>query len=314
MNQGINPRNEKRNFAHLKRIAKTDIKPKGLQIASYIKRNNLRKGNFEKGKFYINKLDRSRTLKRDKTKEQREIVYIKDTETRAKLNEIAKIIEKGYNWQSHFGFLSGKSVLHFDNQVKWNETKGVYKIDLKNAFCQITESWIYNFFRHIMDLNKTDAKLLTKACTYKGHMYQGSPISPIIFNYYTIPLSKQIQGLKLNFISYADDIIIYSYEHIFSWKMVRVINRIVNENGLTQNKKKSKLCSYSRDKFYLGLKLGKHQIRQGQKHKKVLRHRSHKMWGTNEKDLKQQLKCVIQGHLNWIKAPTAFLFLHNCST
>lgn len=251
----------------------------------------------DKGIFYIDKKTKVRSLEKPKGK-SRTIVYLKDSNTRIRLLSIAKILEKLATDEMH-GFIPNKGIHTFWQQIQ--DAKSMNKIDLRNAFEQISDKWVYRFFRSLY-LNKQDALRLTELTTYKGHLYQGSPISPMLFNIYCMGALEDIKGLGLKVQAYADDIIVYSEEfNYISWRIIKVVNRILTQYGLKVNKNKCHFVSNleSKQNTYLGLHLKEPRIKKASKYRKRMRQMNYiAEKGANNWHGKSILACYV-GTKNW---------------
>lgn len=140
----------------------------------------------------------------------REIQYLTDKGLREDLNTLSKMME--FNAEGQFGFLSGLDITdNAEHHLCDIEADLVVNFDLEGAFNQITEQEIFSIFRYVFDLNKEDAIFITGLAVIDGFCYQGSPISPILFNILSINLIRNLQRVveqdseAVNVSAYADD-------------------------------------------------------------------------------------------------------------
>lgn len=224
----------------------------------------------KKGKFYIAKgnhptlkqgeLIDFKNLQKEDSDTIREIVYLKDKELRDELNDISKILEFGIEEQH--GFISDRGIQTVANTttefIKNNGVGKAINFDLSNAFNTISERFIYGIFRFVFNLNKTDSKFLTDICTIDGFCYQGSPISPVIFNMAFISTIERLKGAleyrkkatkeKFNFtlVAYADDLTIISNSKFFHKDFINHLIYIIQDDGWKVNGNKTKIQNTNR--------------------------------------------------------------------
>lgn len=228
--QGLNTVDrQKLYFARKQREAiqdANDIKRTNRNIFRFIDKimDSVSKGklSIETGSMYVIKYDpRNMYTKGEKTFNLdkdfissggtfREIIFIKDKELRERLNELSKMME--FNAEGQYGFLTGfditNNALHHSSNP---ELTLVSNFDLEGAFNQIKDQEIFGVFRYIFDLNPISAKFITELATINGFCYQGSPISPILFNILSINLINNLKRAvfkdneALGVSGYADD-------------------------------------------------------------------------------------------------------------
>lgn len=252
----------------------------------------------EKGRFYIEKRTKKRSFTVPETN-YREIVFLKDKETRKALLAVSKALENLLNNNFQHGFRT-----HYDIKTFCASTRtdgGMLKIDLKSAFNQLPKRKIQMFFEKACDLRKEEAEILTDLATYRGYMYQGCPYSPMIFNCMIYGALRDINKIKdIQVQSYADDILITSVRGPISFKLAKTIHRIINQYGFKTNPKKSRFCSYTNQTYYLGLKLEEKQIRKGQQTRKKIKHLAYKIIKENiPMDNNNPTWAKLNGYKNW---------------
>lgn len=163
-------------------------------------------------------------------------IYTYRKEVRKQLKEIAKVLDLECPWQH--GFHAKRGV-----HTAWSEIKdrGNYRllIDLKNAFCQITRGQLYMLLRKTFDLNKADSLWFSRMmCDHTGHMFQGNPITPAVFNLLSARIGKIIEAnTALTVVQYADDLTICSHSPITP-KERNKVRKLIKYTGWEVNMKK----------------------------------------------------------------------------
>lgn len=211
------------------------------------------KAKYDIGTFYISKVNGQRASKVKDLPEgkYREIQYLRDQETRkllGKLNDfMQRIIPIYFENPIHdqHGFLKGESV---ENNVASIQTQAkgnaILLCDMSNAFCSITENEVFQLFYRVFKLNRKDSEMLTKLVTYNGHLYQGSPLSPLIFDLYENAVIEDIQGLGMGVSAYADDITVIDKKYnSMSWSMRKKIYKIFRDYHLSINEDKTRFSN-----------------------------------------------------------------------
>jgi len=195
--------------------------------------------NLKWGTFYICKESNDSFNKNQRVQlkpsgiKSREITYIKSREIRLKFASMAKIIET--NTLNQIGFASNKSI--HDARIDETDIKKIWLIDLEKAFEQIKEDEILYVLNKVFTLRKDFAIALTKSMTRDGHLVQGHPMAPALFNIFTIPLINRLSKIVITK-QYADDIIIYSKFEFIGHKFVKFIRKIFAEENWIINPQK----------------------------------------------------------------------------
>lgn len=213
------------------------------------------KAKYDIGTFYISKVNGKRAFKVEDLPEgkYREIQFLKDKETRkllGKLNDYMQMVLPKYfdnPLHDQHGFLKGESVENniasITMQAKGN---ALLLCDMSNAFCSITKEEVFQLFYKVFRLNRKDSEMLTKLVTYKGHLYQGSPLSPLIFALYETAVIEDIQNLGFGVSAYADDITVIDKKYsTMTWGIRKKIYKIFKDYHLTINEDKTR---FSNDK------------------------------------------------------------------
>lgn len=139
------------------------------------------------------------------------------------------------------GFIKGVSIR--DNAVQHVGKELIINIDLKDFFPSIKYFEIYKVFKYI-GYTDSVSKLLTTLCTNVNDVLpQGSPASPGLSNLVSLKLDKRLGNLAerigANYTRYADDITFSGGKGIKNY--IKVIRKIISEEGYTINEKKFRL-------------------------------------------------------------------------
>lgn len=190
------------------------------------------------------------------------------------------ILQKlSYNKHIH-GFVPGSSILQHA-QVH-HKSKFLLKIDLLKFFDTIDEKKVYKMFRS-MGYIKNLAWDFAKICTaqhrftywqsfsaedlkilqnydydYPNILPQGAPTSPLLANLVASRLDKRLGSLskKLNskYTRYADDLC-FSADKIEEIPSLKIISKIIEEEGFFINKEKIKFSKLGMKQYVTGLSI-----------------------------------------------------------
>ncbi|MCF7920737.1 MAG: reverse transcriptase family protein [Candidatus Cloacimonetes bacterium] len=138
------------------------------------------------------------------------------------------------------GFAQDKSII--TNSRNHLGQKHLLKMDLKDFFPSIKLNRIIYIFKSLGYPNII-AFYLASICSYKGHLPQGSPTSPILSNIVSITLDNRLvkfaRKMKLRYSRYADDLT-FSGDKIPT-NYIKYITDIINDEGFEVNDTKTKL-------------------------------------------------------------------------
>jgi len=137
----------------------------------------------------------------------------------------------------------------------------VLNIDLKDFFPSIRAHRVKELFlSERFGYNDSMATVLALLTTYKGHLPQGAPTSPIISNFICAPMDKALRKLAHEqnwvFTRYADDLT-FSSAHVFSDEAIAQIRSIVKEHQFLINDKKIRRKSNGRRQEVTGIVVNK---------------------------------------------------------
>jgi len=178
-------------------------------------------------------------------------IYFYPEETRKALKELLPIFD--IPAQNQIGFTKGKGIqdLYYHNPSRTDLTR--IKLDLKDAFNSVTQKHIFWLLRIVFDLNTKLSKELSHLWTTKGHMLQGHPLAPAIFNLVTRDLNCWL-SVRTGIVQYADDILIYEKSDYISWHWIKIIFSKFNKLGFRINVEKEGIYHKRKDLEFLGLK------------------------------------------------------------
>jgi hypothetical protein len=280
-----------------KEYSYTQLKKIGAKLAKASQAIDLKHLDMEKGNFFISK-EKETAGKRSWTQPKgkfRKIVYLKSKEARRSLNHIANIMD--ICSEEQHGFRKNKDIKSAVSKIVELNGKKVLLIDLENAFNQVKYSEIFYIFHKIFRLNKHDSKRLTESSTINGYMYQGSPLSPMLFNIMSKGLIGRISGI-IPIVQYADDLTLISRYEFISYKFERFIYKIIEECGWTVNKSKTQHRNIKQGFITLGCFIKRRSIR-ARNFSKNMKGLYHK----NFKDLSNKSeKAKIVGKIIWLNA------------
>ena len=288
-------KDQRRRIASLRQI-----KPNASIGAKVVKIMQLLNGmDFSKGKFYIDKTTKEKliykeqiALAQQQNHKLREIIYLKDVAVRKTMNYVAKTVERLINNDKQIGFRTHKGIHNLREFIGCEKNTRVMLLDLENAFCQISAKEVFYFWHITLDINKELAEKLTNSMTINGHLYQGHPVSPILFNFLSNKMINELNEIcsAVTAVSYADDITLIS-DGKFNHKLTSKIYQCIIENGFMVNKDKTHFASLWKGFRTLGMYFKKCRI-QPQNYYKMLR-KTH-LFQITERTLKAE------GLANWL--------------
>lgn len=173
----------------------------------------------------------------------REVHYPSNPDLKKALKEMAQVIS-GLHHQVQYGFVPKRDCVASAHQHRF--ARVVLLLDIQDAFDQVTEAQVVMILRKVFRINRLEAEWIAELCCYNGHLYQGNPMAPVLFNLRALWLAErllrlcQANGLALTM--YADDICISSnsWEYV-SRRFIRTVRRICSECGLEVNADKVKV-------------------------------------------------------------------------
>lgn len=215
---------------------------------------------------------------------------------------LVSILNKLNVSESCKGFEKGTSIA--DNARPHIEANTVLNMDLKEFFPSINRNKVFNVFKTI-GYNDLVSTIFTNLTILNDSLPQGSPCSPKLANLVTWQLDKRIQGYVgkrgITYTRYADDL---TFSGLNPQNVVRIIRRIediVEDEGLTINKDKTRIAGASRAKTVTGLVLSKNSFGVGKKKYKILRAKIHRLT-KREEQKNYNLLSHVNGYLSFTKS------------
>lgn len=167
---------------------------------------------------------------------------------------LRNILDKLHSSPFSTGFEKGQSIK--DNANPHVGANFMLNIDLEDFFNNIPSNKIYTVF-HSLGYNEYISSALTKICSYKSRLPQGSPASPKLANLICAKLDHRIQGYAggkgIIFTRYADDITLsaQTLKKIESAK--HFLLSIIPTEGMLVNKNKVSVSGPRKQKKVTGL-------------------------------------------------------------
>lgn len=158
---------------------------------------------------------------------------------------------------SHKGNKSPRNIL--TNARKHLHAPYLLNVDFKDFFHQISKNGVFEIFsRFPFHFSKETATILSKLCTYKGRLPMGSPTSPVLSNFVTLPLDlalgKMAIDKKITFTRFVDDLTFSSKEKMGEG-FLNDIGVILNQFNLSLNNDKTKWYGPAEVKVVTGLEV-----------------------------------------------------------
>lgn len=167
----------------------------------------------------------------------REIHHFRDDYTNEAIKRLTYWMDIPMDGQH--GFTRGQNVFTNLGEHLNDDTRGLLNIDLEDAFHQVKESDVFHILRVVFGLNKTTASEMAHFFCENGKLFQGNPVSPLIFNIYTARLAKSLKAIKwLKFSQYADDLTFSFSNEYVSYRTIKWLVRIIKDCGCKANPQK----------------------------------------------------------------------------
>lgn len=186
----------------------------------------------------------------------------------------------------------------FKNALPHIGNSYLLNIDLENFFPSIKAKRVFHLFKRL-GFSNTISTIFTKICTFNNGLPQGAPSSPKIANLICSKLDARIQGYVgkrgINYTRYADDLTFSapSYEKIN--KLEIFINKLISDEDLAVNCKKTSFSGPRKQKKITGLILTADYVGIGREKYKNIRARIYYAFLGIEKEIDS-----INGHLSFI--------------
>lgn len=159
------------------------------------------------------------------------------------LARVARLIAPLHH-EAQYGFIPNRDCIK--SATKHADASTVFLIDIENAFDQVTESEVYDILNKVFMVNSKMAHWIASISCHEGHLYQGNPLAPAIFNVRALWMTEWLHRLckarGATLTVYADDITISTeLWDYFSSGFQKTVYRIIRECGLKVNPTKSKV-------------------------------------------------------------------------
>ncbi|MDO6804000.1 reverse transcriptase family protein [Wenyingzhuangia sp. 1_MG-2023] len=163
------------------------------------------------------------------------------------INFLLQVIFEPYSHYSSNGFLFGKGIIR--NAKPHINKNYVLNLDIKDFFPSIN----FRRVKVVLELNPFNLKddrerisfLIANICTYKNHLPQGVPTSPILSNIVTQRLdrnlTKECVNLNIKYTRYADDLTFSSNQNILDPSFIKKVKQIVKYENFELNNDKTRL-------------------------------------------------------------------------
>jgi hypothetical protein len=232
--------------------------------------------------------------------ETREIFFY-NKNTRQELRKLIPIFDKPL--ENQIGFTKGKGIFNSIRILENNEDyKTFYTMDLSDAFNSITKGIIFQILHRIYNVNKRLSNRIAKLWTSDGHMQQGHPLAPLLFNLWSSQAIEFLNNNGVKLIQYADDLIIKDKYEFVSYKRLKFIRNAFIKIGFKINLNKCKFLR--KEVIFLGLNLSQNHIH---KRYKELRNIKHLKYISSKYPLATKFgkygfdEAIIKGHSSWLE-------------
>lgn len=179
--------------------------------------------------------------------EFRSIRFPKDAAVKAALAKMARVIAPLHH-DVQFGFVPQRDCVQ--SAALHGNARTVYLIDFENAFDQVGQVEVEQILEKVFLVNRQDSVHIAQLCCHDGHLYQGNPMAPALFNVRALwcvdRLARLCEANGAVCTVYADDVTISHarWSH-FSKGFQRTALRIIRECGLSVNDSKCKVAQVS---------------------------------------------------------------------
>ena len=168
-----------------------------------------------------------------------------------------------------YGFQLNKSIV--DNARIHTNKHCVINIDIKDFFPSILFECVFRIFAYY-GYTKEVSFILSKLCTYKGKLPQGSPASPYISNIVCLKLDARLAALaktyQANYSRYADDITFSGNADIKS--ILHPSVKIIREESFIPNNDKTRVLYANQRQEVTGLIVNGDRVRVPKVYKRKL--------------------------------------------
>ena len=130
------------------------------------------------------------------------------------------------------------------NALRHLGTPWLLNMDMEDFFHTVSREEVQRLFQGtLFSLDKEAAELLAHLVCFKDRLPMGAPTSPVLSNFATIPLDKDLLAIaatnKWTYTRYADDMS-FSADQAFSDAHIQLISNLVHNHGFKINTSKTK--------------------------------------------------------------------------
>lgn len=181
---------------------------------------------------------------------------------------LREILERMKVSEWAFGFVSGLSVV--DNARLHLGKQCVINIDLKDFFSSISWNAVFRVFSYYGYSGEV-AFYLSKLCTFRGLLPQGSPASPRLSNIVFLKADKRLSVLadryNATYSRYADDITFSGAGNLQN--IIPVAEKILLDEGFSVNHNKIRIARNNQRQEVTGLIVNEGDVRIPKKYKRA---------------------------------------------
>ena len=175
------------------------------------------------------------------------------------------------------------------------------KMDLKDFYPSIHRKKVYYLFRNI-GYNQAVSNLMTNLCVFNDHLPQGGVTSAYLANLVCFRLDNRIAGYcnkrSIIYTRYADDMAFSSDDREILRKAYTIIKLIVEDEGFTVNKQKTRFSGPITHKEILGITINNNDVKAPKQMKRYVRQCIHKLIATGNYENID----IIRGYIAYIRS------------
>lgn len=177
----------------------------------------------------------------------RQVRFPRNPKVKDALSEMAREMAVVHH-EDQFGFVPRRDCIGSAQRHVYART--VFLLDIENAFDQVSQREVEEILHRVFLINREEAGQIALLSCHRYHLYQGSPIAPVLFNIRALWMTERLHRLAaktgMNLSVYADDLTLSHNQ----WRYVgrglqRTVYRIIRECGLRVNEGKCKVRQVS---------------------------------------------------------------------
>lgn len=177
----------------------------------------------------------------------RRVRFPRNPQVKKYLAYMARVMAEVHH-EDQFGFVPRRDCVGSAQRHVYART--AFLLDIENAFDQISQREVEEILHRVFLVNRRDAGLIAMLSCHDYHLYQGSPIAPVLFNVRALWMTERLHRLAaktgMNLSVYADDLTLSHNQWRYMGRgLQRTVYRIIRECGLKVNESKCKVCQVS---------------------------------------------------------------------